>query len=434
MKEKVTLSPKEQDRLILLNQVGKDRLTVDKAAVLLTLSERQVWRLLAAYRKEGAAALAHGNRGRKPANAIGEQIRQEVLELATTKYEGFNHLHFTEKLAECESIFISRSSVRNILLESGIRSPKKRRPPKHRSRRERYPKEGMLLQIDGSPHDWLEGRGPCLTLIGAIDDATGKVPYAFFQEQEDSKGYFLLLKEIVLKCGIPLALYHDRHSIFEVTPDKSPSLEEQLEGKRPLTQFGRLMEELGITSISALSPQAKGRIERLWQTFQDRLVSELRLAKAKNRDEANKVLYSFLPCFNHKFAVSALEPESAYRKVGEGFETDEFFCFKYSRTVGGDNVVRFDKQRLQVLPSPERLSYAHCKVEVHVRLDEGLAVYYQGKYLSTRLAPLEPAMLREPALATTVPPVASGDEPQRRYAKPAPDHPWRLWVYRTNKE
>jgi transposase len=426
MKEKVTLSPKEQDRLILLNQVGKDRLTVDKAAVLLTLSERHVWRLLAAYRKEGAAALAHGNRGRKPANAIGEQLRQEVLELATTKYEGFNHLHFTEKLAECESLFISRSSVRNILLESGIRSPRKRRPPKHRSRRERYPEEGMLLQIDSSPHDWLEGRGPPLTLIGAIDDATGKVPYAFFQEQEDSKGYFLLLKGIVLKCGIPLALYHDRHSIFEVTPDKSPSLEEQLEGKKPLTQFGRLMEELGITSISALSPQAKGRIERLWGTFQDRLKSELRLASAKTKIEANRVLANFLPDYNRKFSVSALAPELAYRKAEESFEANEFFCFKYSRTVGGDNVVRFGRQRLQVLPSPERLSYAHCKVEVHVRLDDSLGIYYQGKLLSTRPAPLEPARLREPVLATSV--------PKGSLSKPAPDHPWRSWNYRQAKK
>jgi hypothetical protein len=139
----------------------------------------------------------------------------------------------------------------------------------------------MLLQIDGSPHDWLEGRGPQLSLIGAIDDATGKVPYALFQEQEDTRGYFLMLREITLKKGIPLALYHDRHSIFELPPNKLPSIEEQLEGKIPLTQFGRLMEELGITSISANSPQAKGRIERLWGTFQDRLVSELRLAGAK---------------------------------------------------------------------------------------------------------------------------------------------------------
>jgi len=377
---------------------------------------------LAAYRKEGAAALAHGNRGRKPCNALEDSLKVKVVELARSTYAGFNTQHFTEFLAELEGIFLSRSSVRNILLESGIRSPRKRRPPKHRSRRERYPKEGMLLQIDGSPHDWLEGRGPQLSLIGAIDDATGKVPYALFQEQEDTRGYFLMLREITLKEGIPLALYHDRHSIFELPPDKLPSIEEQLEGKIPLTQFGRLMEELGITSISANSPQAKGRIERLWGTFQDRLVSELRLAGAKTVDEANQVLANFLPRYNRRFAVPAREPELAYRKTDSSFKPEEVFCFKYPRTVGADNVVRFGEHRLQILPSEDRLSYARCKVKVQERLDGSLAVYYQGHCLSTSPAPLEPAKLREP--------VAIGVATQRRYARPGPDHPWR-GIYRT---
>jgi len=411
------LNRKEQSRLGLLNQVEKDKLTVGEAAVLLQLSNRHVWRLLSAYRKEGASALAHGNRGKKPVNTIGEGLRQKVLGLFQTKYRGFNQLHFTEKLAERENIFLSRSSVRNILLGSGIKSPRKRRPPKHRSRRERYPQEGMLLQIDGSPHDWLEGRGPELCLIGAIDDATGKVPYAFFQEQEDSRGYSLLLREIVLECGIPLALYHDRHSIFELPPDKRPSVEEQLEGKRPLTQFGRIMEELGITSISARSPQAKGRIERLWGTFQDRLVSELRLAGAKTTQEANQVLAHFLPEYDRKFGITAREPGSAYHKPPEGFKPEEVFCFKYQRVVGVDNVVRFYEYRLQILPSEDRLSYARCKVEVHMRLDGSLAVYHQGQRLDTLPAPFEPAKLREPVLV--------GSTAHRHYAKPSLDHPWR---------
>jgi transposase len=413
----VTLNAKEQKRLLVLNKVNSHEISVSEGATILALSQRHIWRLLGAYRREGCPALAHGNRGRKPAHALDEALKAKIVELACTTYRGFNIQHMTEYLDEKESINISRSSVRRILLSQGLRSPRKRRPPKHRSRRERYPQEGMLLQIDGSPHDWLEGRGPYLTLIGAIDDATGKVPYAFFQEQEDSKGYFLLLREIALKEGIPLALYHDRHSIFELSRDKLPSLEEQLEGKRPLTQFGRLMEELGITSIPALSPQAKGRVERLWGTFQDRLKSELRLSGARTTEEANRVLADFLPRYDRKFAVEAQDPRLAYRRVEEDFKADEFFCFKYQRIVGGDNVVCFGKQRLQVLPSPDRLSYAHCKVEVHVRLDGGLEVYYQGRYLDTEPAPLEPARLRESALA--------GLPIQRRYAKPAPDHPWR---------
>jgi transposase len=214
MKE-VTLSPKEQRRLMVLNQVESSKMTAKQAAEVLDLSLRHVRRILAAYRKEGAAALAHGNRGRKPHNALDESLKKWVSELAQSTYAGCNNQHFTELLAEWEGIILSRSSVRRILLEVGIRSPRRRRAPKHRSRRERYPQEGMLLQTDGSRDDWLEGRGPYLTLIGAIDDATGKVPHGLFREQEDAQGYILLLRQIVASQGIPEALYHDAHGIFE---------------------------------------------------------------------------------------------------------------------------------------------------------------------------------------------------------------------------
>ncbi|GAG98031.1 unnamed protein product, partial [marine sediment metagenome] len=198
----------------------------------------------------------------------------------------------------------------------------------------------MLLQIDGSRHDWLEGRGAYLTLIGAIDDATGKVPYALFREQEDAQGYFLMLHQIVDSCGIPMALYHDRHGIFEHSKREPETLEEELEGRKKPTQFGRLMEELGIASIPSYSPQARGRIERLWGTFQDRLVSELRLAHARSLKEANQVLWDFLPRYNKRFVVSAVQLGSAFRQPEEGFNPDGVFCFKYHRVVGTDNVVR----------------------------------------------------------------------------------------------
>ncbi len=294
---------------MVLNEVERGVLVGWQAAEVLRLSLRQVRRLVAAYRKEGAAGLAHGNRGRKPRHALRADVKEDVVALADSKYTGFNTQHFTELLVEREGIGLSRSSVRRILLGAGIGSPRKRRAPKHRSRRERYPQEGMLLQVDGSRHDWLEGRGLWLSLVGAIDDATGKVPYALFREQEDAQGYFLLLQHIVLDYGIPQALYHDCHSIFLVSDRVPLSLEEQLNGKRQPTQFGRLMQELGITSIAALSPQAKGRIERLWGTFQDRLVSELRLAGARTIDEANRMLGGFLPvtiaslpCHQHNWA------------------------------------------------------------------------------------------------------------------------------------
>lgn len=412
----VTLNDKEQRRLAVLNLVLSKKMNKRQAAEILDLSLRHTKRLAAAYRREGAAALAHGNRGRIPAHALDQVTKLKVAELARTKYAGFNCCHFTELLGEKEGIPLSRSSVRRILLSNGLPTPRRRKAPKHRSRRPRFPQEGMLLQIDGSPHDWLEDRGPILCLIGAIDDATGKVPYAHFQAQENSEGYFLLLQEITRKYGIPLALYHDRHSIFEVNPDKLPTIEEQLAGQRPLTQFERLMTELGITSISANSPQAKGRVERLWNTFQDRLSSELRLARAKTLAEANQTLADFLPRFNRKFAVKAAEPGLAYRKVGSGFKAAEYFCYKYSRTVGFDNVVRFGSHRLQILPSPERASYARCRVEVYVGLDGQVAVYHEGKHLPHIKAPFESTRLR--GTAAIIP-------GERVYAKPAPDHPWR---------
>jgi transposase len=417
MKEEVTLNRKEQNRVIVLNQIEGKKLTVDKAATLLELTPRHIWRILTAYRKEGASALAHGNRGHKPVNTIEEELRQQVVELAKDKYYGFNQQHFTEKLADKEGISLSRSTVRRILLAQGIRSPQKRQAPKHRSRRERYPQEGQLLQTDGSPHDWLEGRGPELCLIGAIDDATNDVPYAYFQEHEDTKGYMLMLKDITLKRGIPLALYHDRHSIFEVAQDKGASLEEQLTGSKPLTQIGRLLGELGINSIAANSPEAKGRVERLWKTFQDRLTSELRLAGANTQETANQILKSFLPEYNQRFRVSPRETGSAYRKPEAGFKADEYFCYKYPRIVGSDNVVRFVNHRLQILPNPERASYARCKVQVYAGLNGKLAVYFGNQRLDTCPAPLESTRLRIPVMARQSAP--------RIYPKVSANHPWK---------
>jgi len=437
MKEKVTLNKKEQKRLMVLNGVEAGEVSGKRASEVLGISLRHVRRIVAAYRKEGAAALAHGNRGRKPPHTLDAGMKKRVLELAQSIYAGCNNQHFTELLSEREGIALSRSSVRRILLEAGIRSPRKRRPPKHRSRRQRYPKEGVLLQIDGSHHNWLEGRGPWLTLVGAVDDATGEVPYALFRNQEDAQGYFLLLRQIVDSHGIPMALYRDRHGIFERSKREPESLEEQLEGRRQPTQFGRLLEELGITSIPSYSPEARGRIERLWGTFQDRLVSELRLAGARTLEEANQVLWDFLPRYNQRFAVPAREPGSAYRNPPEGFIPDEVFCFKYYRTVGSDNVVRFGEHRLQIMPSNGRLSYVHARVEVHERMDGSLAVYYQGHCLATKPAPPEAPVLRIRNTARVMPDMTDPAKPAMptiiakktlemkvpRRTKPGPDHP-----------
>ena len=221
-------------------------------------------------------------------------------------------------------------------------------------------------------------------------------------------------------------------------PRIKSQLEEQLEGKRRPTQFGRLMEELGINSISAMSPEAKGRIERLWGTFQDRLLNQLRLDKVDNMQAANEYLQTFLPAYNPRFAVPAAQPGTAYCKPDKGFIPDEVFCFKYSRTAGKDNVVRFYGQRFQILPSTGRSSYAYARVEVHQRMDGGLAIYYQGKCLLTRQAPSEAPVLRtrynnyravEPQNIPVPKPQKNTLHPDqikpKIHYKPAPNHPWR---------
>lgn len=328
-----------------MNGVLERQWSVGEAAQLLGVSERHTWRLLAAYRKEGAAALAHGNRGRLPVNTTAATMHAQVITLARQRYLGANHTHLTELLAEREGIALSRSTVRRFLVGLGLDSPRRRQPPRHRYRRQRMPQEGMLVQIDGSHHRWLGEDGPWLTLLLAVDDATGTVPYALFREQEDTViGYFLLMKGIIERSGIPLALYSDRYFVFCYSKPGNGSGEKSLIDKSKPTQFGRAMRELGVTQVFARSPEAKGRVERANGTFQDRLVTELRLAGVSTINDANSFLEVFLPRFNHRFGVPAAQPESAYRSVDAGLDIDAALCIKEWRKVAKDNTVQYHKQ------------------------------------------------------------------------------------------
>ena len=434
------MTTKEQSRIQVLNGVMEGKVTVAKASGLMGVSQRHGWRLLAAYRKEGPAAVAHGNRGRKPATTTCPRTQQRVMELAKGPYAGLNHTHMTEMLAEREDVHLSRSTVRRVLLAGGLRSPRRRRASKRYSRRERYPQEGMLLQIDGSRHDWLQGRGPYLTLVGAADDATGKVPFALFRQQEDAHGYMLMLKDIIDHHGVPLALYSDRHGIFQRSPKEPESLEEQLRGRPDPTQLGRALEELGTRLIQAHTPQAKGRIERVWGTFQDRLVSELRLAGASTIEQANKVLWNFLPRYNQRFGVTPAQPGSAYRQLPPGVSLNATLCFKYIRTVANDNTVRFNGATLQILADDLRASYARAKVEVQKRLDGSIVVAYRGRTLAAEPAATEPVTLRARSGRRanghwTADVAASGSNDAHlcpttktktdSLRRPAPNYPWR---------
>ena len=249
---------KEQHKLKMVIDYEAGKVPAPTAAKLLGISKRQFRRLVAAYRKR-QAALAHGNPGRTPANRIADVVRQKIVALAKTTYQDYNDSHFTEELTEqAEPIVVSRSTVRRIRRAAGQGSPRKRRAPRYRSRRKRDAQVGMLLQTDGSRHDWLEGRGAWLTLIGMIDDANNQIVGACFREEEDAAGYFLVLKQVCLTQGLPQALYADQHTIFQ-SPSQ-PTVEQELAGELPRTQFGRLMDELGIQLIAARSPEAKGRI------------------------------------------------------------------------------------------------------------------------------------------------------------------------------
>ena len=281
------------------------------------------------------------------------------------RYEGANHTHLSELLSERDGIDIGRTTLRRILVNAGLSSPRRRRPPKHRVRRQRMPREGMLIRMDGSHHPWLGDQGAAFR----VADRSGRCHRyggdALFCEQEDAHSYFVLIQGRVQHLGVPVALYTDRHAVCRHTPGSG------LPGMT--TQFSRAMGELGIQMIFAQSPQAKGRVERTAGTFQDRLVTELRPVSA------NSVLEQFLPRFNRRFQVPPRHPEPAFRPLNPELCLDQILCSKHRRKVAKDNTVRFQLHTLQLLPGPERPSYTGAAVEVLEGLDGRLTVRHEGR-------------------------------------------------------
>lgn len=317
--------------------------------------------------------MAHANRGRPSPRRLPERSRQRILRLARTTYAGFNDHHLCEKLNEQEGFSLRRETLRRLLRQAGLGSPRKRRPPTHRRRRLRSAREGEMVLLDGSPHDWLEGRGPHLTALGFEDDATGKILAAGFFPAETTQGYFHLLRRLLHRFGVPLAFYGDRSSVF-VRNDDHWSIQEQLAGRQEPTQFGRALEQLGSTFIAANSPQAKGRVERLWGVLQDRLKSELRLAKADDLDSANRVLRGFIADYNRRFARTPRDAARAWRPAPDNL--DRICCFVHERIVSNDNVVQWEGRRFQIPPQPRRFSFAGAKVQLYQGLDGRIALYY----------------------------------------------------------
>jgi transposase len=435
-RDTIRVDARAQRRLYVLQHLDAGRVTADEAARILGLSVRQVRRLLATFRSDGLAGLVHGNAGRAPGHRTPDGLRDRLVELARTTYAGVNRAHLAELLAEREGIAVPERTLRRILDEAGLAPVRRRRPPRHRSRRDRMAREGLLLQVDGSRHDWLEGRGPWLTLVGGIDDATSRVTGATFRAAEDAAGYFTMLAQTAHRHGLPGALYSDRHGIFTAEGSRPPTLAEQLTGRRSLTQVGRALDELGIRWIGARSPQAKGRVERLWGTLQDRLTTELRLAGAATLEEANAVLARYLPRHNRRFAVPADDPEPAWRPMPEGLSPEAAFCFHYPRRVANDATVSWPGGPLALPRRPDGRSWAGRSVILQERLDGSLWVGHEEAVYPLRAAPPDPGQLRVrhlSALAAGAPDLALGlppdpaneaDRPPGR-RPPSADHPWR---------
>ncbi len=375
----LNLTMQEAERYKVISEVDGGYLGIKEAGEILGLSERQVYRIKGRVGKEGAGGVIHRSKGTNRPRWLRERVRDKIDYLYKTKYRGFNLTHMTEYLNQEEGIKVSRESVRQILLERGS-YVKQRRYPKHRQRREPCSREGQMVQFDTSDHDWLEGRGPRLYLIGGVDDATGKVAGAKFVLTDGVKQNMGVFRDIVRKRGIPLSVYVDRGSTFKTT--RHQSMEYQLKGEYPCTQFARALEELGVRMIYAYSPQAKGRIERKFGVFQDRLCSELRLHNISTLEEANRYLSEkFIPRHNRMFSRPAKESGTAYRPLPKGLSLREVFCLKEERVVAGDNTISYQGKAFQILPNEYRFSFVKAKVEVHEYLDGRINIFYQGKRL-----------------------------------------------------
>lgn len=394
---------------------------------MLSVSERHIKRLKARFKAHGPEGLAHGNRGRQPVHTIPEPVRKQVVQLAQSTYKGCNFTFLSELLHEHEGLNLSPSSVRRILKRAGIDSPRKHRPPKLHRHRQRKPQLGMLVQVDGSLHDWLEGRGPWLVLHGAVDDATGQILALTFRRTECFDGYRALFHQLVTTHGIPLAVYTDRHTMFfPPKRNEAPSLEYQLRGQVPLSQVGRMITELGIAHIPARSPQAKGRIERLWGTLQERLTVHLRLVGATTLQQAEAALPGFIERYNQRFAVPPAQAEVAFKPIPAHMRLEHTLCWKEQRTVLPGYAIHYQSKAYRLItPKGAPTIPLRTVVDVLENPDGALSVAWKGYIYSLESLP-QPATLRQtqtqPSHHSPNLKEKAGPSPQRR---PAPNHPWR---------
>jgi transposase len=378
---KYLMSQKQITRYTVISNFINGEITRSEAAERLSLSERQIIRLKKGVIKEGVAFLQHKNTGRKPIHAIDDKMAEKIASLKQSElYRDAIFLHFQELLEEHEGIVISYTPLYNILTRAGIQSPKKRRRKKKHNRRKRREREGSLIQMDATPYEWFGGNEK-FDLHGAIDDATGKVVGLYMTKHECLHGYLEITRQMLLKHGIPVNIYADRHTIFRSPKADKLALEEQLEGKQvKLTQFQRAMDELGVVIIPARSPQAKGRVERLWETLQSRLPVEFKIAGITTVEEANEFLINYIDKFNEKYAVAPENPETAFRSLRDTVDIDNILCVKVNRCTDNGSIFSYANKHFMVIcEDKEVIIPPRASVDVLISTRFGIRAMYKGK-------------------------------------------------------
>lgn len=395
-----TMTDKEIRRHHVINCAIEGKNTVKEAAKLLNLSERRIKQLKKEVRKAGVEAVIHGNKQHRPIHSLSAEIKDRIISLKTSyAYELCNFAHFQELLEENEGIVISYSALHSLLTKAGIKSPKKHRKHKKHLLRARKPAEGMMLQADGTPHDWFCS-GKKQSLHGFIDDATGTITGLYMCEAECLFGYLEVTRQTIKNHGVPLSLYPDKYSVFFPTQKKeySLSIEEELAGmEKAVTQFGRIMRELGVEMFPANTPQAKGRIERLWGTLQSRLVSEFRIRDVRNIEEANKFLPGYIKKYNDRFAIKPSSDKNAFLPLPAKFNLDTLLCVRIPRVTDNSGVISIHNCRFVIADNnvPPR-----AKVTILLSKESGMRAEYKGKLFPVRLVlPLKSSLEPEGTLA-----------------------------------
>lgn len=412
------MSRREVDRLGVIQALQDKRLRQQEAAWRLGLTIRQIKRLVRRYRQQGAAGLISGHRGQRPNNAIQAAVRTEILALVRARYADFGPTLACEKLTEVHGYRLSVETVRQWMMAAGLWEPKRRKEARIHPRRPRRPCLGELVQIDGSPHDWLEGRGPRCTLIVFIDDATGRLMALRFVPAETTQAYMECLDQYLHQHGRPVAVYSDQHSIFRLS---QPNHEGEM------TQFSRALKTLDIEPIHARTPQAKGRVERANQTLQDRLVKELRLRAITDIDAANAFLPAFMADYNARFAVAPKDPVDAHRPVlHTAQEQALILCLHHTRRLSKTLSLQFKNRAYQLVGQGQGYRLRGATLTVCEAFDGGVSLLHNGQVLPYRLlAEGEPPVSLDDgkSVHATVDQAKARQTAKPAY-KPAPDHPW----------